>query len=167
MQQSLRHGYAAPPPFTQGRLTLAVSPPQTPPTNQNLKPLRRAVVPFASLTANLLRKCCFHSRTPVPTGLCDAYKLGFIGELTATQKPRPPCVKGAPDEDGWGIVFPYATIPPSRLRRATSLYTREAYARHFATPNPPINQNLKPLRRTVEDAGPYGFVRCLQIGVYR
>jgi len=84
-------------------------------------------------------------------------KLGFIGELTATQKPRPPCVKGAPDEDGWGIVFPYATIPPSRLRRATSLYTREAYARRFATSNPPPNQNLKPLRRTVEDAGPYGL----------
>ena len=58
-----------------------------------------------------------------------AKNLGFVGDFTATQKPRPSCVKGAPVEDGWGIVFPYATIPPSRLRRATSLYTREAYAR--------------------------------------
>ena len=29
----------------------------------------RTVVPFATLTANLLRKCCRRSRTPVPTDM--------------------------------------------------------------------------------------------------
>ena len=40
---------------------------------------------------------------------------------------RPPCVKGAVSEADWGIVrFRHITIPPSRLRRATSLGSREA-----------------------------------------
>ena len=36
---------------------------------------------------------------------------------------RPPCAKGAGCEADWGI----AAIPPSCLRQATSLYTREAF----------------------------------------
>jgi len=66
------------PPSPQGEGLACALP--NPPTNQNLKPLRRGVVPFASLTANLLRKCCRRSQAPPPTG--------FVGPRFAI--PNPP-----------------------------------------------------------------------------
>ena len=53
----------------------------------------------------------------------------FVEIHPVSSFPRPPCVKGAGfcEAKDWGIaVYRHLTIPPSRLRRATSLCTREA-----------------------------------------
>ena len=73
------------------------------------------------------------------------HRSDFLCDALARERPRLPCVKGAVKNlliFDWGIVAAvrfrrssylcvrtYRTIPPSRLRRATSLYTREALVR--------------------------------------
>ena len=70
------------------------------------------------------------------SGICRQRQTKANGNLIEIHQvssfPRPPCVKGAGfcEAKDWGIaVYQHLTIPPSRLRRATSLCTREALGR--------------------------------------
>ena len=112
VSQSLRHGCAVPPPFTQGRLARF---------HRNCL-FQRKIDIFLLVSA--VPKCSPTVWLP-PRGNCRGRRLM---ECACAAK--------------FDLISKCRKLPPSRLRRATSLYTREAYRIPLLLPLSEVNRYI-------------------------